>query len=121
MLEHIDVADILKVSLKNGGDFADLFYESVEPTAIVYEDGKIEKIISGIDAGVGIRVIHNHKTAYAYTNQITNDGLYNVADALSCVSKGEPCDGDISFYNNNPLNNQRIEKLKLEVSIDEKV
>lgn len=121
MLEHIDVADILRFSLKNGGDFADLFYESVEPTAIVYEDGKIEKIISGIDAGVGIRVIHNHKTAYAYTNQITNDGLYNVADALSCVSKGEPCDGDISFYNNNPLNNQRIKKLAQEVSIDEKV
>lgn len=121
MLEHVDIAEILKISLKNGGDFADVFCESVQPTCIVCENGKIEKIISGVDVGVGIRVIYNHKTAYAYTNQITNEGLFELADALSCVCKGKTFDDDVTFFNKNPAKNNGLHKLTQEVSIDEKV
>ena len=121
MLDNIDIPEILKVSLKNGGDFADLFYEYVQPTSIICEDGKIEKIISGVDVGVGIRVIYNNKTAYAYTNQITNEGLFEVADAVSCACQGKAFDEDFSLLKKNPEKNHSIKKLPQEVSIDEKV
>ena len=121
MLDNIDIPEILKVSLKNGGDFADVFYEHVQPTTIICEDGKIEKIISGVDVGAGIRVIYNNKTAYAYTNQITNEGLFEVADAVSCACQGKAFDEDFSLLKKNPEKNHSIKKLPQEVSIDEKV
>ena len=121
MLEDIDIPAILKGSLKNGGDFADVFCEHVQPTSIICEDGKIEKIISGVDVGAGIRVIYNNKTAYAYTNQITNEGLFEVADAVSCACQGEAFDKDFSLLKKNPEKNHSIKKLPQEVSIDEKV
>ena len=121
MLDNINIPEILKVSLKKGGDFADVFYEHIQPTTIICEDGKIEKIISGVDAGVGIRVIYNNKTAYAYTNQITNEGLLEVADAVSCACQGESFDEDFSLLKKNPEKNHSIKKLPQEVSIDEKV
>ena len=121
MLDHFDIPKILKASLKNGGDFADFFYEYVQPTSIVWEDGKIEKIISGIDVGVGIRVIYNNKTAYAYTNQVTNKGLFELADAVSYASRGKDFEKDISLIKKSPEKKQRIERMPQSVDINEKV
>lgn len=121
MFEHLDTAKILKASLKNGGDFAELFCERVLPTSIVCEDGKIEKIISGVDAGAGIRVIDHFKTAYVYTNQLTNERLFEVADAVSCACRGEPFDKDVVFLRKTSGENDRVNKLSQEVTIDEKV
>lgn len=121
MLDQFDIPKILKTSLKNGGDFADIFYEHVQPTSIVCEDGKIEKIISGIEVGVGLRVIYHTKTAYAYTNQLSNDGLFALADAVSSACQGEVFKKDISLVRKNPEISHSIKKLPQEISIDEKV
>lgn len=121
MLDQFDIPKILKTSLKKGGDFADIFYEHVQPTSIVCEDGKIEKIISGIDAGIGLRVIYHNKVAYAYTNQLTNKALFEVADAVSAACQGNVFKKDISLMKKNPEINHRIKRLPQEVSIDEKV
>lgn len=121
MLDQFDIPKILKTSLKNGGDFADIFYEHVQPTSIVCEDGKIEKVISGIEVGVGLRVIYHTKTAYAYTNQLSNDGLFALADAVSSACQGEVFKKDISLVRKNPEISHSIKKLPQEISIDEKV
>jgi TldD protein len=120
-LDHFNVPKLLRASLKNGGDFADIFYEYIQPTSIVCEDGKIEKINSGIDVGIGLRVIYQNKTAYAYTNQATNEGLFEVADAISCACKGKVFERDISLLKKNPEISHNIKRLPKEVSIDEKV
>ncbi|MBW2182893.1 MAG: TldD/PmbA family protein [Deltaproteobacteria bacterium] len=112
---------ILKTSLKNGGDFAEVFYEHVQPISIVCEDGKIEKIISGIDVGIGLRVIYSNKTAYAYTNQLTNEGLLEVADAVSTACQGKVFEKDISLVKKSAEIAHAIKRLPQEVSIDEKV
>jgi TldD protein len=121
VLDNFDIPKILKTSLKNGGDFAEVFYEHVQPISIVCEDGKIEKIISGIDVGIGLRVIYSKKTAYAYTNQLTNEGLLEVADAVSTACQGKVFEEDISLVKKSPEIKHDIKRLPQEVSIDEKV
>ncbi len=121
MLDGFDIPKILKTSLKNGGDFAEVFYEHVQPISIVCEDGKIEKIISGIDVGIGLRVIYSNKTAYAYTNQLTNEGLLEVADAVSTACQGKVFEKDISLVKKSAEIAHAIKRLPQEVSIDEKV
>jgi TldD protein len=121
VLDSFDIPKILKTSLKNGGDFAEVFYEHVQPISIVCEDGKIEKIISGIDVGIGLRVIYSNKTAYAYTNQLTNEGLLEVADAVSTACQGKVFEEDISLVKKSAEITHAIKRLPQEVSIDEKV
>jgi len=121
VLDSFDIPKILKTSLKNGGDFAEVFYEHVQPISIVCEDGKIEKIISGIDVGIGLRVIYSKKTAYAYTNQLTNEGLLEVADAVSTACQGKVFEEDISLVKKSAEIKHAIKRLPQEVSIDEKV
>ena len=121
MLDSFDIPKILKTSLKNGGDFAEVFYEHVQSISIVCEDGKIEKIISGIDVGIGLRVIYSNKTAYAYTNQLTSEGLLEVADAVSTACQGKVFEEDISLVKKSAEITHAIKRLPQEVSIDEKV
>ena len=97
MLEGFTVPAILKSSLKNGGDFADIFCEHVSATSVVCEDGKIEHIIAGVDNGAGVRTIANGRTAYAYTNRLSNEGLMEVAEAVICATRGGDFEKDISL------------------------
>jgi TldD protein len=121
VLDQFDVQKILKTALKNGGDFADIFYEYVQPVSIVCEDGKIEKIISGIDLGVGLRVIYNHKTAYAYTNQVTEKGLLEAAEAVKSACQGKAFEKRINLTRKTSNIDHNIRRMPQEVSIDEKV
>lgn len=83
------VSKIIKKALSCGGDYTDVFIEHKHHTSIQLEDDKVEKIISGIDAGIGIRVIFGGKTAYAYSNDFSQDSLLNLAETVSKATKGK--------------------------------
>lgn len=78
---------IIKTALSSGGDYADIFIEHKQHVSIQLEDDKIERIISGIDAGIGIRVISKDKSAYAYSNDFSEGSLFNLAETASRVAK----------------------------------
>ncbi len=80
-------ADLLKKTLSNGGEYADVFFEFKKPMSIILEDNKIEKILSGSDCGVGIRLIYNGKTSYAYTNELSKETLKETALSVSKAAK----------------------------------
>lgn len=88
MLEEIPVQEILSTALRGGGDFADLFFEESRSVVIVCEEDRIEKVISGVDIGVGLRVLLDLRTLYAFTNQITREDLTGLAEEVGrAVSK----------------------------------
>src|SRR4030067_1072167 len=96
-IEGFDPFKILKAALKRGGDFADIYMEETVNTSIVCEEDRIEKVISGRDRGLGLRVIFNFKTAYAYTNDLTEKGLLTLADTVSMAVKDGRTKEDISL------------------------
>jgi TldD protein len=87
MLERWNVEKILTRALKRGGEFADIYCENTINSSISCEEDKIEKIITGRDSGIGIRVLYDYKTAYAYTNNMTEKALLDLADAVSHAVK----------------------------------
>lgn len=89
MLEDFNPDKILKKALKCGGDFADIYLENTQTTQILAEQGKIEKVIGGLDRGVGIHVIYDGKVAYGYTTELTQDSLETLADSVSRAVKAK--------------------------------
>jgi TldD protein len=89
MLDSMDIAKILRRSLSGGGEFADIYFEEGSSTSIVCEDDRIERVITGTDRGAGIRVIADLRTWYAYTNEITETSLMNLAETVSKAVKGK--------------------------------
>jgi TldD protein len=97
MLDGMNLSRILRRALAGGGEFADIYFEEGSSTSIVCEDGKIERVLSGTDRGVGIRVISDLRTAYAYTNEVTESSLLSLAETVSKAVKGNRFDRAIDM------------------------
>lgn len=97
MIDGMNLSAILRRALAGGGEFADIYYEEGSSTSIICEDGKIEKVLAGTDRGVGIRVISDLRTAYAYTNEVTEPALLALADTVSRAVKGKSFDRAIDM------------------------
>lgn len=70
-MQKWELKEILNAALFAGADFAEIFIEQKESTAISCEDGKIEKINTGLDFGMGIRVIAGESTSYVHSNDVS--------------------------------------------------
>lgn len=97
MLDGMNLSAILRRALAGGGEFADIYYEEGSSTSIVCEDGKIEKVLAGTDRGVGIRVISDLRTAYAFTNEVTETALLALAETVSRAVTGNSFGGAIDM------------------------
>jgi TldD protein len=87
MIEHIPFEEVLKEALKEGGEFADLFFEQTHSVVIICEEDRIEKVISGLDMGMGLRVLFGRKTFYGFTTEISKESLVNLARRISRSAK----------------------------------
>jgi TldD protein len=88
MIDDAILQKLIKKTLSNGGEYADIFIENRKTTAIQLEDDKIEKVIEGSIAGIGIRLICNGITAYAFSNDFSENVLMQIAETVSKASKG---------------------------------
>lgn len=86
LLKHGE--EILSAALAGGGDLGEVFLEERFSTAIRFEDGKVEQVVSGTDAGAGVRVLTGGRTLYAHTNNLTREGLLAAARTVSAGGSG---------------------------------
>src|SRR4030043_1821048 len=87
IIETIPYQEILREALREGGEFADLFFEQTHSVVIICEEDRIEKAISGLDMGVGLRVLFGRKTFYGFTTEISKESLFNLAKRISRSAK----------------------------------
>lgn len=121
MLNKQQLETILAKALAEGGDFAEVFLEKKSNTGISCEDNRIEKVISGIELGAGIRVIVGENTAYGYTNDLSEEGLLEVAQVVAKAAKGAAKNIEIELKKPQPSVPFEVQQLPNEVSIDQKV
>jgi TldD protein len=92
-----EIPRILKKALRQGGEFAEFYLEYEEHSSIVLEDQKIEKVITGISRGVGLRVLFDHRTVYAYSNDCSPASLLKLAETVSHAVHGVGDEKEISL------------------------
>lgn len=57
-------------ALSAGGDYADLYFESVTSTSLGIDESLVKSASQGISVGCGIRVVSGERTGYAYTDDL---------------------------------------------------
>jgi len=84
--------DAVKAALKQGADEAEAYTYEGQATNIGIELGQISKTNRIIDRGLGIRIIINKATGFAYTNIIGDKAAIQetVARALSAAKASKP-------------------------------
>ncbi len=97
MVFEVDFAGVLRENMKHGGEFSDIFAEYTQTVSIVYEENRLEKVISGTDTGVGIRTIYDKHTAYGYTNDLSRHSLVELAHVVGKAAGDAENNTDINL------------------------
>lgn len=121
MIDDSILEKTLRKTMSRGGDYADVFVEARKTFVVQHEDGKLEKISRGIDSGVGIRLIHEGHTFYGYTNEISKESIYELAEAVSRAVAHDERDITISLRRLKPRVVSPIKIDPFDVTTDKKV
>jgi TldD protein len=75
-------------ALSAGGDYADLYFESVTSTALGVDEQIVKSASQGTSAGCGIRVLSGERTGYAYTDNLNPERLLRAARTAALIASG---------------------------------
>jgi TldD protein len=75
-------------ALSAGGDYADLYFESVSATSIGVDESLVKSASQGVSAGCGIRVVSGERTGYAYTDDLSAERLLHAARTAALIASG---------------------------------
>lgn len=86
MINPKDLGSVLERALSRGGDFAEVFLEHRRSQALICEADRIERAATGLDRGAGIRVVQGETSAYAFTNDLSEEGLSAAAEVVAAAA-----------------------------------
>lgn len=112
---------LLKKVAARGGEYADIFVEQKRTLSLQLEDNKIEKVVSGVVAGAGIRLIAGGKTAYGFSNDLSMNALLKLAATLSKTFAEKPSDMLLDLRKESPATDFVIRMKPEKVHISEKI
>src|SRR5271163_2663499 len=75
-------------ALSAGGDYADLYFESIASTSLGIDESLVKSASQGISVGCGIRVVSGERTGYAYTDDLSSDRLLRAARTAALIASG---------------------------------
>jgi TldD protein len=86
-LSDEQVAELLKLALARGGDFAEVYAEYSMQTSLNVDQGKLSTVEYGILSGVGIRVLAGDQIGYAYADDYDMANLRRAAEVASFIAR----------------------------------
>ncbi|WP_353068070.1 metalloprotease TldD [Tunturibacter empetritectus] len=75
-------------ALSAGGEYADLYFESVTSTSLGIDESLVKSASQGISVGCGIRVVSGERTGYAYTDDLSSERLLRAARTAALIASG---------------------------------
>src|SRR5581483_2380854 len=79
--------EMLGCALEYGGDYADLYFEHRQSGSLLFEEEAVKRASGGIVQGVGVRVISGEATGYAYTEDLSREGIRQAAQTAARIAQ----------------------------------
>src|ERR1700691_3153398 len=73
-------------ALSAGGEYADLYFESVTSTSLGIDESLVKSASQGISVGCGGRVVSGERTGYAYTDDLSTERLLRAARTAALIA-----------------------------------
>lgn len=91
-IQSREVEKVLDAALGRKADYADLYFEYRQNEGIGLEEGLVKNCSQSTANGVGVRVLAETKTGYAYTDDITIDNLEMAARTARYIAQNRAAD-----------------------------
>jgi TldD protein len=90
MLNSQTAEAVIDHALSLGADFAELFVEKNETNVVSTLSDEVQSVESGINFGIGLRLVYGTKVLYGYTNKTDQDELLRIASVLAAKDLRDP-------------------------------
>ena len=87
-VDQATVARVMSELTSRGADTADLYFQHSRNNSLTLEDGIVSSANSGIEQGVGLRVVIGEQTGYAFTEDLTLPSMWAAARTASAIASG---------------------------------
>ena len=122
MLNSQTAESVIDHALSLGADFAELFVEKNETNVVSTLSDEVQSVESGINFGIGLRLVYGTKVLYGYTNKTDQDELLRIASVLAAKDLRDPVSTLKSFNFNQILDIHPASKiLSVDAEIEGKV
>jgi TldD protein len=89
-IRNRDLEKVIDAAMGKKADYADLFFEYRRNEGISLEEGMVKNCSQSTSNGVGVRVLAETKTGYAYTDDITIENLEVAARTAQYIAQNRP-------------------------------
>jgi TldD protein len=87
-LEAARLERVIAEALARGGDYADVYLEYRQHASLNLEESLLKESSESVSLGAGVRVVAGEETGYAYSNDLSLDGLLEAARTASAIARG---------------------------------
>ncbi|TNF49616.1 TldD/PmbA family protein [bacterium] len=113
------IEDVLKTLLSSGGELADIFYEDMTSRMLEAEGQAMERVSSGRETGVGMRIVRDEVTRFGTTVDLKPESLLELARFLAAGS-GPGESAHVSSLKRTPEGSLTLEEDPSSISLKEK-
>ncbi len=85
-VDQATAARVMAELTARGADAADLYFQHSRTNSLALEDGIVSNANSGIEQGVGLRVVIGDQTGYAFTEDLTLPSMLAAARTASAIA-----------------------------------
>ncbi len=96
-LIEADLEQTLAMTMGQGVDYADLYFQQSRQENWLLEDGIIKEGGYHIEQGVGVRACSGEKTGFAYSDDLVLPALHNAAKAARAISR-QGADASVNIW-----------------------
>ncbi len=105
-MEFLDAGQarrILEALLSRGGEFGEIYCQANHYTRISLDDGRLEEILSGEDAGFALRLVAGDRTFFYSGNERDPEALHREALRLTAAIEPEGAPGRVAGFTTAPV------------------
>jgi TldD protein len=96
-VDQASAARIMSELTASGADEADIYFQHSRSNTLALEDGIVSNASSGINQGVGLRVVIADQTGYAFTEDLALPAMLAAARTASAIASGNAVTAPQSF------------------------
>lgn len=97
MLASETAQSVIDHGLSLGADFTEIFVEKSQTSTISTLREQVQSVESGIDFGIGLRLVYGNKVLYGYTNSTDADEMMRILSDLAARDLRDPATTTKSF------------------------
>lgn len=113
--------ELISIALSKGGDYCDLYFEHKIYNNIGLEDNLVNRAYSGIDYGVGIRVLKGDQTGYCFTEDLSPEAMRSAARTAANIANAASSYQAVNLQALQHPNYYKIKSSWDEVGIEQKI